>query len=317
MTRETTKALVVALFCILFTGTELSRAAAQTASGCTHVEAYHQLDFWLGHWSVVDAAGNRLGRNRIESVMNDCAIMEYWTAAGGGEGRSLFYYEPGAAVWKQVWITENAIVPGGTKEKRYAGRTADGGIRFQGMIQRPDGSTYLDRTTLTPASDGRVRQQIEISVDEGATWRMTFDAWYVREAWATPAGEGAPPVVVPANEVRWRESRPGMALATVDGDPSADGGTYGLLMRLADAEWIRPHWHPNDKQIIVLSGALRLGWGELMDKGSSRTLPAGSYARVPARARHYEGAVGETVVLFTGTGPLKTNWVGQASGEAR
>ncbi len=33
-------------------------------------------------------------------------------------------------------------------------------------------SSYLDRTTLTPEPDGRVRQVIEISVDGRATWEV-------------------------------------------------------------------------------------------------------------------------------------------------
>lgn len=182
MPRMTTRALAVPLVCAVWTGATALPAAAQANGSCAEKEVYRRLDFWLGQWSVVDSAGNRLGTNRIESILDGCAVMEYWTGAGGGEGRSLFYYEPGAAVWKQVWITGNAFVPGGTKEKTYTGRTDGGGVRFQGRIHRPEGSTYLDRTTLTPASDGRVRQHIEISFDEGSTWQTTFDAWYVRES---------------------------------------------------------------------------------------------------------------------------------------
>jgi hypothetical protein len=38
----------------------------------------------------------------------------------------------------------------------------------------------LDRTTLTPLADGRVRQVIERSSDGGTTWTTGFDAMYVR-----------------------------------------------------------------------------------------------------------------------------------------
>jgi hypothetical protein len=43
----------------------------------------------------------------------------------------------------------------------------------------------LDRTTLTPLSDGRVRQVIEISRDHGTTWQTGFDAYYTHPK---PAG---------------------------------------------------------------------------------------------------------------------------------
>jgi hypothetical protein len=56
----------------------------------------------------------------------------------------------------------------------------DGGVRFQGEISKPDGTSYLDRTTLTPLTGDRVRQVIEISRDGGKTWQVTFDAEYRR-----------------------------------------------------------------------------------------------------------------------------------------
>jgi hypothetical protein len=42
------------------------------------------------------------------------------------------------------------------------------------------GEIYLDRTTLTPLEDGRVRQLIEISTDGGHSWRSIFDGYYSR-----------------------------------------------------------------------------------------------------------------------------------------
>lgn len=45
---------------------------------------------------------------------------------------SLFYYEPGGAVWKQVWVTEQALAPGGLEEKRLIETLAGGAVRLQG-----------------------------------------------------------------------------------------------------------------------------------------------------------------------------------------
>ncbi|MGD8277921.1 MAG: hypothetical protein PVH00_07835, partial [Gemmatimonadota bacterium] len=75
--------------------------------------------------------------------------------------------------------TGSALAPGGTKQKALVARLEDGGVRFQGTITAADGRRWLDRTTLTPLPDRRVRQHIEISTDGGATWRTTFDAFYV------------------------------------------------------------------------------------------------------------------------------------------
>src|SRR5579871_1138719 len=75
---------------------------------CTGDSAYHVLDFWIGHWTVVDSSGARLGTNAIERVLGGCAITESWKE-DGGEGRSLFYYVPTQRRWKQVWVTASAL----------------------------------------------------------------------------------------------------------------------------------------------------------------------------------------------------------------
>jgi hypothetical protein len=153
---------------------------------CADDPAFHQLDFWLGSW-LVTSGGQQVGTNRIESVLSGCAITESWRAADGSEGRSLFYYLPSAKQWRQVWVTAAATVPGGVKEKRLVATLPDGALRFQGEIGLPDGRSFLDRTTLTPLTDGRVRQLIEVSRD-GTAWKATFDAIYTRQA-----GAGSPP----------------------------------------------------------------------------------------------------------------------------
>lgn len=151
--------------------------AAAPGQQCSD-EVHRTLDFWIGEWDV-RVGDETVGRNRIEKVLGGCAITETWSAARGGEGRSLFYYVPAAREWRQVWVTENPAAPGGVKEKRGVEGPA-GAVRFQGEITTTDGSRYLDRTTLTPLADDRVRQHIEISTDRGATWRTTFDAVYMR-----------------------------------------------------------------------------------------------------------------------------------------
>lgn len=147
---------------------------------CADVEGFSSLDFWVGEWTVhVD--DRLVGENRIEKILSGCAIMEHWTAAGGGEGKSLFYYLPATDTWKQVWVTGRAAAPGGVKEKTLIETSESGGLRFQGTIPLASGGSYLDRTTLTPLAGGEVRQLIEISRDGGRTWKPTFDAIYRRK----------------------------------------------------------------------------------------------------------------------------------------
>ncbi|MGH7495843.1 MAG: hypothetical protein ACREOO_26085 [bacterium] len=84
---------------------------------CNDEPGDHKLDFWLGEWAVFTKDGNQAGENRIEKVLKGCAIIENWRAIDGSEGKSWFYFDTHARKWKQVWVTEKATSPGGTKEK--------------------------------------------------------------------------------------------------------------------------------------------------------------------------------------------------------
>jgi len=129
----------------------------------------HALDFWIGKWDV-SQNGQLVGTNTVEATLNGCAVLEHWRDVAGGEGSSLFYYDPSADAWKQVWVTDQALRLGGMKEKsEQKDFTSSTRIRFQGAI---------DRTTLTREADGKVRQLIERSAEGGKTWRTTFDAVY-------------------------------------------------------------------------------------------------------------------------------------------
>lgn len=147
------------------------------APACADDPAFGWLDFWVGDWKVM-IGGQQVGTNRIRKVLDGCAVTEEWTDARGREGRSLFYVSPGSGGWRQVWVTDTALAPGGVKEKRLIARFPNGALRFQGEIAA-EGLVVLDRTTLTPLENGHVRQVIERSDDGGATWRTGFDAVYV------------------------------------------------------------------------------------------------------------------------------------------
>jgi len=71
-----------------------STAAAQdqTPKLCADMPVYSLLDFWVGEWDVYSGE-EKVGENRIHKILNGCAVMEHWTAADGGEGKSLFYVD--------------------------------------------------------------------------------------------------------------------------------------------------------------------------------------------------------------------------------
>lgn len=140
------------------------------------------LDFWVGEWTVVNAAdGSPAGENRIERLLDGCAITESWHGVDkGDDGMSLFAYDARRQTWDQVWVTQDTSRPGGLKHKTMTEILYANAARFQGAIATAKG-VVLDRTTLTPWRDGRVRQTIEWSRDGGKTWKAVFDAFYIRK----------------------------------------------------------------------------------------------------------------------------------------
>jgi hypothetical protein len=151
----------------------------QSPSSCAADSVFQLLDFWLGSWNVF-VGDTLVGTNRVEKILDGCAIHEDWRQPDGWDGQSLFYVDPRTKQWKQVWVTTRALDRGGLKEKVLIGRPGGTSTRFQGQMFLPDGRSLLDRTTLTPLPNGDVRQVIEISGDGGDTWRTTFDARYRR-----------------------------------------------------------------------------------------------------------------------------------------
>jgi hypothetical protein len=148
-------------------------AVSSPAAACTSAE-HRAFDFWLGDWQVT-SNGKVAGRNRIESILGGCALMETWQGAGGGRGRSLNAYDPTRRVWHQTWVDGQGtllVLEGGWH---------DGAMQLLG-VQRASASAApaRQRITWTPNGDGSVRQLWESSLDGGRTWSVVFDGHYVR-----------------------------------------------------------------------------------------------------------------------------------------
>ena len=165
------------IVCLLAIAVSMSVGAQEAPNArCDESAQYAALDFWVGDWDVY-VGTDRVGKNTIEKIMQGCAVLEHWQSAEGDLGTSLFYVDSQGS-WKQVWVTEFATMPGGVKEKIWQSTDNPREVRFQGRVHTQNGKSYLDRTTLTKLSRGRVRQLIEVSTDGGAAWRTIFDAEY-------------------------------------------------------------------------------------------------------------------------------------------
>jgi len=69
---------------------------------------------------------------------------------------------------------------------------------------------------------------------------------------------------------------------------------------------IPPHWHPVKVTVTVMSGTFHMGFGDELDTGKGKTLPAGSIFEMPAKIHHFGWTSEETIIQEHGVGPLTT-----------
>ena len=118
-------------------------------------------------------------------------------------------------------------------------------------------------------------------------------------------------VRVTPDDVVWTDvpGYEGVKFATLSGDPSKVG-IYVIRVKFSPGRMTRPHWHPEDRHVIVISGTWYMGEGDTFDPEKTVPLKPGSYAKHPARAHHFDGAKSEEVILqIVGYGPTGTTFV--------
>lgn len=124
--------------------------------------------------------------------------------------------------------------------------------------------------------------------------------------WTRPAKADVDPkalvYTLPA-DIKWSGGGDGAQNAILQGDP-AKPGLYIVLTKWTAHHTSRPHFHPNDRYIMVLSGTWWVGTGAKYDPDSMVPLPAGTFVRHIAKQIHYDGAKdGDTVLEIVGEGP--------------
>src|SRR3954466_4413271 len=108
-------------------------------------------------------------------------------------------------------------------------------------------------------------------------------------------------VQLPA-EIKWTRNG-GSETAVLVGDPSKPG-LYVVLQKWLPHNNSRPHFHPNDRYITVLSGTWWVNTGANYDPAGFKPVPAGSFVVHAGKEIHYDGAKDEECVLqIVGMGP--------------
>jgi hypothetical protein len=96
----------------------------------------------------------------------------------------------------------------------------------------------------------------------------------------------------------------GAQSAVVVGDPTKPG-FYAVYNKWTKGNhFSRPHFHPNDRYIVVLQGTWWVGSGPKFDPANTTPMPAGSFVTHFGKQVHWDGAKDEEAwVLIVGEGP--------------
>jgi hypothetical protein len=87
------------------------------------------------------------------------------------------------------------------------------------------------------------------------------------------------------------------------GDPDKPG-PYAVLIKWPPHTMSRPHTHPFDRHVTVISGTWWVGTGKTYDPASTTPMPAGTVVVHYANQPHYDGSKDEPCIIeITGEGP--------------
>ena len=116
-------------------------------------------------------------------------------------------------------------------------------------------------------------------------------------------------------EAKWSPAPPllpkGAEIAVLDGDPTKPV-LYAVRLKFPAHYAIPAHSHPTDEHVVVTSGALVFGMGDVLDKRSSANtrLTVGGFVDASANVNHFAFTRDEeTTIVLYGLGPVEFNYV--------
>jgi len=113
-----------------------------------------------------------------------------------------------------------------------------------------------------------------------------------KTAAAMPAKKTAPA------ELKWMDGPPGLpagaTFAVVSGDPGKKG-MFTVQIKMPPNYAVRPHWHPTDENVTLVSGRLAYGMSDQLDRANAQAMNPGGKIVMKAKGHHW---------VFTGDGAL-------------
>lgn len=125
-----------------------------------------------------------------------------------------------------------------------------------------------------------------------------------------PGDEKGFVILQPGEEV-WQEiaGLEGVSYMKVYGEPSQPG-IYVVRIRFAPWTMTKPHFHGEDRLVVIVKGTWYAGTDTQFDPEAATPIRQGGYMLHPSGGVHFDGAKAQEVVLqITGVGPSSTTFL--------
>ena len=103
---------------------------------------------------------------------------------------------------------------------------------------------------------------------------------------------------------------PGTKMLVLEGHPKQEG-MFTMRLRVPADSRLDVHWHPRDERVTILSGLVRVGFGEVWDEGTMASFGPGSFYLNPPESLHYVWCVEDSELQLTGMGPWEVHFQGE------
>ncbi|MDP3528582.1 cupin domain-containing protein [Methylicorpusculum sp.] len=141
------------------------------------------------------------------------------------------------------------------------------------------------------------------------TLRFSSTTWLIIYACAISASDLDPKAIsikLP-EQINWVANPSGSETAVLVGDPSKPG-LYVVLNKWKAHHNSKPHSHPNDRYITVISGTWWVGSGTDYNPDGLKAVPPGSFVTHYGNEIHYDGAKeGDVILQIVGIGPATSS----------
>lgn len=151
-----------------------ARAAADQPPCAANAQG-RGLDFWLGHWTIVDQEDPSRATSVVSLELGQCLTVENWSDAAGHRGENLFGYNPDAKTWNGMFADNEGRI-----HLFGRGTVAAGKAEFYGRSRGPHGEVILNRVSIMRITRDEVAQTWQKSADNGTTWTTVFRGKYSR-----------------------------------------------------------------------------------------------------------------------------------------